>query len=115
VSPARIRGQLRRRRHLTVLTATGAIVLALAVHHSGTAVSDMHHDMGMSAAVEMCLGVIGLVGAAVAAVALGLIGLGRWRPALTLVPAAVVSWAGPPDPRSRAGPALLSLLCISRR
>jgi hypothetical protein len=110
-----IRGQLRRRRHLTMAMATVAVVMALAVHHSGAATSDMHRDMGMSAAVEMCLGVMGLVGAAVAAVALGLIRLGRWRPVVTLAPVAVVPRARPPLARSRDGPLLLSLLCISRR
>lgn len=91
------------------------IVLALALHHSGTAMSDAHHDMGMGAVVEMCLGVMGLVGAAVVAVGLGLISLGRWRPMLTLAPVAAVSWARPSVTRSRDGPPLLSLLCISRR
>ncbi len=95
--------------------ATIAIVLALALHHSGAAMSDMHHDNGMSAAVEMCLGVMGLVGAAVVAVGLGLISLGRWRPVLTLAPVAVVSWRPPLVPRSRDGPLVLSLLCICRR
>ena len=115
MGPIEIRGQLRRSRHLTMAMATGAVVLALALHHSGAATSDMHHDMGVNALVEMCLGVMGLVGAAVVAVGLGLISSGRWRPRLTLAPVAVVSWARSPVPRSRDGPLLLSLLCISRR
>jgi hypothetical protein len=115
MGPIEIHGQLRRRRHLTMAVAMIAIVLALALHHSGAAMSDAHHDMGMGAVVEMCLGVMGLVGAAVVAVGLGLISLGRWRPMLTLAPVAAVSWARPSVTRSRDGPPLLSLLCISRR
>jgi hypothetical protein len=37
----------------------------------------MHED-GMSAAIEMCIGVVSAVRAGVAAVALGVLALGRW-------------------------------------
>lgn len=76
---------------------------------------DAHHESGMSTAVEMCLAAFLAVGAAVVAVAVALIALGRWRPPLTPTPSALALWASPPLPRARAGPALLLLLCVSRR
>jgi hypothetical protein len=68
-------------RRLCRHTAGVLVVLALgalmAVHHSAIAGGDMHHA-GVGAVIELCLGVFTGVGAAVAAVALGLRSLGRW-------------------------------------
>jgi len=103
------------RRHGTGLLVVFAIASAIAVHHSGLAMGDMHHDMGLGVAMELCLGVFVAVGAAVVAVAIALVAIGRWRP-LTDLRAVGLSFAiARPQPRARAGPALLSLLCISRR
>ncbi len=116
VGPVGLRQLLQRhRRRIAALTAALVCTTALAVHHSGLAVGDAHHDTGMSAAVEMCLAAFTAVGAAVVAVALGLIALGRWRPPLRMTPAALTVATYCPLPRARPGPALLLLLCVSRR
>jgi hypothetical protein len=106
----------RRMRHqpaalLAVLVIGGAIAL----HHSGITVGDVHHADGVGEAVELCLGVFAAVGAAVAVVGLGLVALGRWRPPILLWAEGLSRSAGVPEPRARAGPAFLSLLCVSRR
>jgi hypothetical protein len=105
----------RRRRH----AATVAIIVALgglvAIHHVGPATHPGHHDVDLGVVAETCLGVLGAVGAAVIAVAVGLIALGRWRPPLILWPPALTAARRPPQPRARAGPALLAVLCVSRR
>lgn len=87
--------------------------IAIGLHHSGMAIGGMDDDHGMSAAIEMCLGMMTAVGAAVVAFALGVLALGRWRPTPTLTPVGLR--ARPPVPRARAGPVLLCLLCVSRR
>jgi hypothetical protein len=63
----------------------------------------------------MCLGAFVAVGTAVAAIAIALVALRRWRPAERLVPTGLSSALPAPEPRARAGPALLSVLCVSRR
>lgn len=116
VSPIALRARLRRwRHHAAVLALLFAVVAVVAIHHAAPAMGAEHHDADMVAAAEMCLGVFTAVGAAIMAVALALIALGRWRPAIVISPYGVL-WAGsPPQPRIRAGPALLVLLCVSRR
>jgi len=106
---------VRRRRHLAVMAAVVALTALIAMHHSGIAMGDMHDEHGMSAAIELCLGVITAVGTAVTAFALGVLALGRWRPAPALTPVGLVLQTYSPIPRARAGPPLLSLLCVSRR
>ena len=92
-----------------------AIASAIAVHHSGVAMGGgMHHDADMSA-VELCLGVFVAVGTAVALVAIGMFALGRWRHPTALSPVGLSRGGCPPGPQARAGPALLSLLCVLRR
>lgn len=105
----------RNRRRVATLAVLLVCSTAIAMHHSGMATGDAHQEMGMGAVVEMCLAAFTAVGAAVAAVGLGLIGLGRWRPATQLFPTAAWWGAQEPAPRARAGPALLLLLCVSRR
>ncbi len=98
------------------MAALLVLATAIALHHSAIAMGDaMHDDHGMSAAIEMCLGVMTAVGTAVIAVALGVLALGRWRPARALMPTGLVVQAHPPLPRARAGPPLLCLLCVYRR
>lgn len=102
-------------RNGAALLAVVAIGGAVAAHHSGMPMADMHHDAGINAAMELCLAVFVAVGAAAAAVAVGMLALkARRTPG---EPRAVgLSLAIPrPEPRARAGPILLSLLCISRR
>jgi hypothetical protein len=115
VSALGIRRRLRRhhRRAATVL-AVLAVAFAVAAHHSGVAM-DMHHDSGMSAVTQMCLGVFTAVGAALVAVGLAVLALGRWRPALTLRPRAPLPASPMPVARARHGPAAVSFLCVSRR
>ena len=115
VSPIALLACMRRwHRHAAVLGLLAALVCAIAVHHATPAMGAPHHDDDLAAVAEMCLGVFAAVGAAVVAVAFGLVSLGRWRPAALLTPAGTSPVARPPVPRSRAGPELLTLLCVSR-
>ena len=104
-----------KRRHLAALLAVTALAGVVVAHHGAMTAGHLHHDGAMTAAVEMCLGVFTAVGAAVAAVALGVRALGRWRPAGVLEPGTVVAATRLPQRRSRDGPTLLFLLCVSRR
>lgn len=114
VSPIMIRRLLRRRRHqLAVLSTVFAFGALIAVHHSAPSMGDMDHG-GMGVVAQTCLGIFAAVGAAVVAVAVGIIMLARWRPVIMRVPAtSAVTRA--PAPRGRDGPALLCLLCVCRR
>jgi hypothetical protein len=114
MGPILLRRLLERHRgRLAALAAVLACATAIAVHHAGP-MDGKHGGMGMSASAQLCLAAFTAVGAAVVVVALGVIGLGRWRPPLRLAPSA--AWLGaPPLPRARAGPALLLLVCVSRR
>ena len=115
VSALSIRRRLRRqRRWLTVIATVLALAGVIALHHSGLVMST-HHDMGISAIAEMCLGVFTAVGAAVAAIGLAIIALGRWRPAPIMLPVAPLATQPAPPAQARHGPHLLSLLCVSRR
>jgi hypothetical protein len=114
VSPLALRRLARRLRGRGIaLLAVCAIGGAMAVHHSDLAM--MHDDGGMSAAMELCLGVFVAVGTAAAAMAVAFIGLAARRPPGELAAVGLSVAVEPPEPRARAGPALLSLLCISRR
>ncbi|MCA1679265.1 MAG: hypothetical protein LC777_10135 [Actinobacteria bacterium] len=116
MSPIALRTHMRRwHHHAAALALVLALVGVVAVHHAEPAMSNAHHGSDMVAMAEMCLGVFTAVGAAVVAVALGLLALGRWRPAILLCPRGVLPHPRAPQPRTRAGPALLLLLCISRR
>lgn len=92
--------------------------MAIAVHHSGMAMSHGHDEMGMNGGgttVEMCMAAFTAVGAAIVAVVLGAWALGRWRMPVRLPFAPVFFLAAAPPARARGGPGLLLLLCISRR
>ena len=102
------------RRHAAVLSLMLALAGAVSMHHAAPAMSDAHHGSDMVVMAEMCLGVFAAVSAAIVAVALGLIALGRWQP-VSMLAAGVSQSTRPPEPRARAGPALLVLLCVSRR
>ena len=91
------------------MLALGGVV---AMHHGAPAMPDGHHGMDMGTVVELCLGAFSAVGAAIVAIALGLISLGRWRPLLTMSPAGLLLAPHPPVPRARGGPAFL---CVFRR
>ena len=117
MAPIAVRRHLRRHRRLNGLAALTvlACAAAIALHHTDLAADQPHHDTGMSAAVEMCLAAFTAVGAAVAAVVVGLIALGRWRPPLVLGATGLGFAVRPPVPRARAGPGLLLLLSVDRR
>jgi len=116
VSPIALRTQMRRwRDHAAALGLVLALVGVVAVHHAAPVMSNMHHGSDMVAMAEMCLGVFTAVGAAVVAVALGLLALKRWRRAILSCSRGVLEHPRAPQPRTRAGPALLLLLCVSRR
>ncbi|MGH2898180.1 MAG: hypothetical protein ACRDMZ_05850 [Solirubrobacteraceae bacterium] len=105
---------LRRRRQLALAAAIMALGAVIALHHSTLAMGDMHHGMDAGGVAELCLGVFAAVGAAVVAIAIGIVALGRWRPVLTLAPA-TLAIVRAPAPRGRDGPALLHRLCVCRR
>jgi peptidoglycan/LPS O-acetylase OafA/YrhL len=116
VSPLAIRRFARRcRRRGVALLAVAAVGSAIAAHHSGVSMADMHHDGIANAAMELCLGVFVAIGTAVAAVGIALLPLGRRRPPPELRAAGLSGARSRPEPRARPGPALLSLLCVSRR
>jgi hypothetical protein len=115
VSALAIRSALRgQRRRLTVLLAVVVVAGAITAHHSGL-LMDMHHGAGMSSVVEICLGVFSAVGAALVAVSMGVLALGRWRPAGALWVPAMRRVAGAPTARTRHGPFVVCVLCVSRR
>ena len=111
VSALKIRRGLRRhRRDLALLAAIVTLSSLIAVHHSG-GLLEMDHDGGIGAIAEMCLGVftaVGVVLAAGAAVAV----LKRER-ALHATGAGAVMRV--PVARARDGPAVVCILCVSRR
>jgi hypothetical protein len=116
VGPIAIRRSMRRlRRHAAGVLLTIALSGAIAAHHSGIAMSDMHHD-GMGTAIEMCIGAFTAIGAAVVAVAIGILALGRWPTPVDLFPTAGRLPIGARAPEARAGPhPLFSQLCVWRR
>lgn len=102
----------RRRRGLVCAFVTVVVVCGLAVHHSELASGAMHHE-GMATVVEACLGAFTAVGAAVVAVAIGLLAF-RWP--RTTACGAPSSIAPHRSRRAgiRAGPAHLRLLSVLR-
>ena len=115
MSPIAIRRSTRRlRRHVAGLLLVCALGSAIAAHHTGIGMSDIHHD-GMSTAIEMCMGAFTAVGAAVAAVAIGMLALGRWPTTIELAGGASLTLGGACAPEARAGPRPLSQLCVWRR
>jgi hypothetical protein len=92
------------------------VAASIAAHHTPLgAGADAHHAIEAGAIAEFCLAVVTVVGVVATAVAFG-----TWdapRRDGTLVGALVASVAAiaAPSPRSRAGPARLSLLCVIRR
>ena len=117
VSPLAIRRAIRRLgRRSAGIVALLMVVGAVQLHHSDLAMGDMHHDGDMNPIVmTMCLGMFTAVGAAVVAIAIGLLDLGRWAPVrapqLAHAPRDRVALG----PRARAGPPPLLLFCVSRR
>ena len=115
VSALTIRRQLRRyRRHLAVIGVVVALVGLIAAHHSAV-FTDMHHDAGMHAVVELCLGVFTAVGAALVAVAVAIVVLKRPRALPAGLTTGSVVVPGVPVARARHGPAVVCVLCVSRR
>ena len=114
MGPLAVHRRLRRlRRSLAVVVLMLGLGGAVAFHHGAPAqMHDGHHGMDMGTVIELCLGAFSAVGAAVVAITLGMLSLGRWRPLLTLAPAGVLFAPRPPEPQARAGP---TFLCVFRR
>jgi len=111
-----LRRQLQRhRRHLGTLAVLLVLGTAVALHPGGVAAQGVHEHDTMNAAIELCAGVLTAIGALVAAAVCGVLSLGRGRPAAVLAPAMIALAHGRTTARPRAGPALLCLLCVSRR
>lgn len=91
------------------------VVLAgmIAFHHGRTSVAHVEHD-GMTAVVELCVGAFTAVGTAIAAVTLGVLALGRWPTQLCPLLGGGLVVATTRAPGARAGPRLLSELCVWR-
>ncbi len=97
------------------MAAILALVGVTAAHHGGGALIDMQHDMGMNAAVEMCLAVFTAVASALVLATMAAVALGRRRPALTLLAAGALTASDVPVARARHGPAAVAVLCVDRR
>jgi hypothetical protein len=114
VSALTIRRQLRRyRRRNATIFAVVTLAGLIAAHHSALQM-DMDHHEALGAVAELCLGVFTAVGAAVIAVAVALLALGRRRSPRT------ARMTGPsparlPVARARHGPAVVAVLCVDRR
>lgn len=120
MGPTAIRARLHsgRRRLATTLVVFG-LLGAVGLHHSVLAMDHgmpgMHHDAA-STAMQVCLGAFAAVGAAVAALSLGVVGLGRWRPLLLATLSRDLLEAPGRTPRARDGPGCVqATLCIWRR
>lgn len=112
MSPLRVHRALGRIRHAAILPAVVlALGLAIFAHHGMPAADHGDHGMDMGTVMELCLGVFTAVGAAVVAVCIGVLRLGRWRPPARPLPAAATVVARLPDVRARAGPVFL---CVHR-
>jgi hypothetical protein len=98
----------------SVLFAVIVLSGAIAMHHSFVSAGDMHHDAGITAAVELCLGVLA-AGAAAVSLAIGVLALVRYRPPRVLSGDGSAVAVSVPVVRNRAGPALLCLLCVRKR
>ena len=116
MGPIGIRRRLQpHRSRLAAIAVVMACSMAVAAHHSGMAMSDGHGDLSMGARVEMCLAAFNAMGVSVGAVLLAVVPLRPWRPPTRLAPTAAWIGARPTLGRARAGPPLLSLLCVIRR
>lgn len=117
MSPLAIRGRIRRHgRRSAGLVALVMILGAVQVHHADLSMGDMPHDGGVTPIVmTICAGMLTAIGAAVAAVAIGLLVLGPWPARRPTFLRDVVCDPCPIWARARAGPPPLLLICVSRR
>lgn len=123
VGPIAARRLLRRFAcHFLGVLAVLAVAGAVTVHHVEPEAMDMgamsamtgHHD-GAMPVMQMCLGAMCAIGAAVAAVAVGVLALGRWKPVALIGHPGLSEPQDVPSGVPRAGPLLLCLVCVSRR
>lgn len=106
----------RSRRRLAGLLAALALASVVALHHSEMPMGDMggmHHDPGAAMTMTVCLGALVALGAAVAAIAVGVLRLGRRRALTVLAPEALLR-ADLLRGLARAGPPGLPLLSVWR-
>lgn len=115
VSTLAIRRRLRRHQRRLALVAAVLVLSGLTAAHHGGPLMDMQHDVGMSAAIEMCLAVFTAIGGVVAALGCGGLAVGRRRATLRLLGGGPLTIAPVPVARARHGPAAVSVLCVSRR
>lgn len=117
VGPIAVHRLMRRtRRHLAGLLAVLALATVVTVHHSDMpmdGMSGMQHDSGSAVTMTVCVGAFVALGAAVAAVTVGNLRLGRWRALSVLAPEQLL-WSDGPRASTRAGPPGLPLLSIWR-
>jgi len=103
------RGLRRHRRDLALLAAIVTLSSLIAVHHSG-GLLEMDHG-GIGAVAEMCLGVFTAAGVVLAAGAAVAVLKRKW--AMHAAGAGAVMRV--PVARARHGPAVVCILCVSRR
>jgi hypothetical protein len=104
------RGLRRHRRDLALIAAIVTLAGLVAAHHG--ALLEMDHHGAIGAVVELCLGVFTAVGVVLATAGLALVVLKRERAVLTAGAGAVLRV---PVARARHGPAVVCVLCVSRR
>jgi hypothetical protein len=102
---------LRHRRAATL--AIVVVAACLVAHHSAIVLESHPHD-DVLAVAELCLGVLTAVGAVATVAVFGLIPIRR-RPPASLGSVGRTHSAPVHVPRARAGPPVLTLLCVLRR
>lgn len=107
----------RRRRGLALLAAL-AVAATFSLHHLGPAVGAGamgagHHDLDLGSVAELCLGVLTVVGAALATATLVARAPGPRHPPLVLAATGIAEPPAPSPrpPRARSG---IAFLCVMR-
>lgn len=109
------RGIRRLGRRTAGMLALVAVLGAVQLHHSDMDMGAMHHDGGMPAVMTVCLAALCAVGAAVVAIAVGMLALGRWPVVQRRCPRVSGAWQAPRWALARAGPPPSLLFCVIRR
>ena len=104
----------RRRNHGVTVVVAAAAAFLIALHHAPSMPQASHHDSG-AVIVETCAAAFVAVGVAFAVAFICLVGL-RWgRRSVAVTADGTSEFAASVVTRTRAGPEVLSLLCVSRR
>jgi hypothetical protein len=114
MSPLKLRRSLRRlARRRAVAVGVLLTCWAIAIHHVDVAAAGTSHEKA-GAVAGLCLGVVTAVGVT-AAIAIGVVHFGRGRRPTVLPCRGTLSPVVAPQACARAGPLVLSQLCVRRR